>query len=147
MNIIKTFYEEAILECNVHKTRNESFIIKRGIRVSKAKDEDYYRVEDTRGSDFYSGLKEADYKELVDRGFIEGCDYIGFYRDTKRLCKLKRVIERLYSKKKMFQRLIKEDQRLNEKRIRNIYKNIEIFVDEIFLCKSRITQFNNKYNN
>tara|TARA_R110000851_G_scaffold291462_6_gene445845 strand:- start:305 stop:757 length:453 start_codon:yes stop_codon:yes gene_type:complete len=148
MIIIKKWYEEAILECPVHKTSKESFIIKRGIRIAKANEEEHYRIEDIRECEFFTELKSEDYKELVKRGFISGCDHIGFDRDIKEIARLKKLVEMLYGKKKKFERPseMRKDRRLNLKRIRNLYKNIDIYIDQIFLYEAQITQFNNKYN-
>jgi len=146
MDVAEKWFKEAIVSCPVHETKNEFFIIKRGFRLSKDKDSDYYRALDARKYEFYSEIEGVDYNQLIDKGFIKGVDHIGFERDTKEVFKLKRLVELLYSRKKKFKKLIKKDRRLNEKRIRNLYKNIDIYIDLIFLYESRIKQFNNKYN-
>ncbi len=151
MNIIKEWYSEAELQCPVHDINKETFIIRRGFRLTRNKSDESYRIQDIRRDENYSSVSESDLAELTSRGFIKGCDYIGFNRDTKESLRLKKLIETLYSRRKKItkllkRRMIKEERLRNEKRVRNINKNIDIYVDQIFLYKSQIEQFNNKYN-
>lgn len=142
---IQGWYEEAIKDHKVFNTVKESFVIYRGFRISKDID-NQFEIKDVRLDDNYTNITRSSHSQLRSRGFTEGCDYVSVGRARIGVAKLRNTIERMYAKRKKFKSLIRKDKRLNEKRIKNINKNVGILVDQIFLYNTRINQFNLKYN-
>jgi hypothetical protein len=78
-------------------------------------------------------------------GFILAVDEISYRLTIERFKTYRKKAELLYAKKKRANKDMKKDVRLNKKRIRNADKNIDVLVDQILLCQSRINQHENKY--
>lgn len=136
---------EAIKVSKEFKTVESSFIIYKGFKIER--EGTSYTLLDTRLNENYSNVVPFELDLMKEIGFIEACDTLSQQRSIKMVSKLTKQIEYLYSKRKKAKKNIDKDRRLNLKRIRLANKNIDILADQIFLFKSRINQFNNKYKN
>lgn len=131
-NHVKVFYLVSV-----------EFIIYKGFKILK--DGDRYTMQDVRFSNMYSVVKPENYRLFIEKGFIEGADMICFKRNKRRIISYKKRAELLYDKRRRFKKELNKDRRLNEKRIRNINRNIDYQVDNLFLYKTRINQHKIKY--
>lgn len=127
----------------VFKLVSVEFIIYKGFKLLKK--DDKYSIQDVRFSNMYSVVNPECYKLFIEKGFIEGADLICFNRNKERVLSYKRKAELLYDKRRKFKKELNKDRRLNEKRIRNINRKIEEFVDNLFLYRTRINQYKIKY--
>jgi hypothetical protein len=144
-NEIQVWFKEASNVSTIYEFNKEDAIIYKGFKLSSYLD-GTYQIKDARFEDNYSDVKPVELLEIRSKGFIKGVDDISHRLTKQRLASYKKRVESFYSKRKKAKREMSKDVRLNKKRIRNINKNIDILVDEMFLCHSRINQFNNKYN-
>lgn len=142
--MLKNWFEEASKVCKVFTSEEEVFLIYKGFRISY--NEDRYLLQDTRKSNMYSKVNPRDLKLLTSKNFIEGCDIISFRRSINRVKSIERQLVKLYARRKKAKSLLNTNRKMNEKRIRNINKRISYLIDEMFLNKARINQFNIKYN-
>ena len=150
-NKIRCWYNEAIKHCREHSTAKENFIIYKGFKISCCVNSRLgvkfgFILRDVRKSDNYSDVSEKDLKELNDRGFIAGCDHLSYIRDNEAIKKLTLSVEMMYAKTKKAKKELPKNKRLNLKRIRCLKVNIDIVIDQMFIHKIRIEQFNSKYN-
>lgn len=143
-NEIQIWFEEASKVLRVFDFKREQAIIHKGFKLSQYPD-GTYKIKDARFEDDYSEVKPSELSEIREKGFIRGVDEISHRLTIKRLNAYTKRVETFYAKRKKAQREMQKDVRLNKKRIRNINKNIDILIDQIFLCRTRISQFNNKY--
>lgn len=144
MSEIQIWFEEAKKEALVFNVLEDEFVIYKGFKLTNG--DSGYVLEDTRFSNMYTPVTKTSMEKFRTHGFVKGADIISFERNTKRVESFKRRAELLYDKRRKFKKELPKNKRLNEKRIRNINKRIEEFIDHMFLFKSRIQQFNNKYN-
>lgn len=144
MSEIQTWYEEAIKVTRVFSIPSESFIIYKGFKITKTEENEYF-IKDVRFTNMYSNVNDITVSHFKKFGFVKGVDIISFKRDTKRIDTYKKRTVTLYDKRKKAKKEISKDRRLNEKRIRNIDKKIDEYVDLIFYYQTRINQYNIKY--
>ena len=142
--MIEQWFREGVKRFDTfYSSVGESFIYK-GFKLSY-KESLGYLIQDVRYSNMYTEVSEEDYKILVKKGFIEGVDFIGFERDTKRVESYTKRTERLYDKKAKFKKELPRKKKLNEKRIRNTILKINEYVGQIFFYNIRIKQYRIKY--
>ena len=101
-----------------------------------------------RRSDFYDEVREREYKILLKLGFIRGIDWIVNKRNLRRITIYTRLLEKLYKDKKEYQSKLRplKTRAFYQKKLRNCQENIHRNIDLLFLYKSRIEQYNLKYN-
>lgn len=143
MGEIRQWYEEASAGLVVHSALTSDFMIYKGFKLSVV--DGNYILEDVRFSNMYSKVKEADLTLIKEHGFIKGVDIIGFNRDSKRVSSYKARAEKLYDKRRKCKNELPKNKALNEKRIRNINKRIDDYIDLLFFYDTRIKQFHDKY--
>ena len=141
---IQLWYKEALNVTKEFKVKGISFIIYKGFKIAKY-DSGFYLLQDVREDDFYSEVIDSEYKMIVEKGFVKAVDEINHKLNIKRVRDYTKQVEFLYFKRKKAKVNLKKDIRLNKKRIKLANKNIDILVDQMFLFKTRINQFNNKY--
>lgn len=148
MNILKEWFNE-VLENNmeIYSSKESEYLIYRGFKLSRSFDGEY-KIQDVRLSDFYDDVKDRDYKILVKLGFIRGGDWIVNKRNIKRVQTYTRIIEKLYDDKRDYQSKLRprKTRAFYQKKLRNCQENIHKTIDLLFLYKSRINQYNSKYN-
>lgn len=122
------------------------FIIYKGFKLSK--NTDTYTIEDVRRSDFYDKVRSSDYTKLIKLGFIKGVDEIVNTRNLKRVGIYTKLVEKLYMNKLSYRSNLCEGKtkEFYEKKLRNCQENIHKNIDLLFLYKTRINQYNLKYN-
>lgn len=144
MKNIREYYEEVSQMTTEHLLNGTNFVIYKGFKLSKTGDNNY-KIEDVRFSNMYSPLTNKD-KEVIQRdGIIKGADTISYRRDKRRIKSYTKRTERLYNKRRRFERELPSDKRLNEKRIRNINLLIDEFLNMKFFYEVRVEQFKIKY--
>jgi hypothetical protein len=128
-SIIKNWYEEAIKVTLEHETRDSSFIIYKGFKITKTGDD--YQIEYTRSSDFYTSVSDKNLELFKNKGFIKGASFLGYNRDKKRVSYYLGEIAELYEKraealkKSKKKRISMKDKAFYLKQIKNCNKNIE----------------------
>lgn len=147
MKILQEWFEDA-RQNNVrifHFEEND-FLIYKGFKITK--NYDGYRLQDVRRSDFYDEIKSKDLKILLKLGFIEGIDYIVNQRNLRRVNIYTKILEKLYTHRKEYQSKLRPriTREFYQKKIRNCNENIHNNIDLLFLYKSRVEQYNLKYN-
>lgn len=145
MDSIQLWYEEVVRTAPLHTFESYDFVIYKGFKMTR-KHNGRYILEDVRFSNMYSPVDAKDYRRFERKGFVRGVDEIGYERDKKRVRSYRRRAEKLYDKRKRFKAELPDNRPLNEKRIRNINKKIDVFIDLMFFYNTRIAQFNLKYN-
>lgn len=146
MSIIKNWLEEAKKELKLFKTPNVEFVIYKGFKITSNKSlSSGFLIEDVRYNNFYSKPSDIDLDFFKEFGFIKGADMIGFKRDSLRIGYYTKKIERLYTKRRKAKKEMHLNKKLNEKRVRNINKHIDNYIDLLFFYQTKINQFNNKY--
>lgn len=146
MNEIQGWFEEASALTSVFKVLNDEFIIYKGFKITK-NEFGTYILEDTRFSNMYAPVNSSNYNTFKKLGFIKGADSISYARDIERVETYKKRTGILYDKRKRCKDELPKNKRLNEKRIRNINKKVQEYVDLIFFYQTRVKQFNFKYSN
>lgn len=144
MNEIQGWFEEASELTQVFSVLDYEFIIYKGFKITKNL-EGEYSIQDTRFSNMYTPVNSICYKIFKEIGFIKGSDRISFERDVKRIETYKKRTGLLYDRRRKFKNQLPNNKELNYKRIRNINKRIQDYVDLIFFYQTRIKQFNFKY--
>lgn len=144
MDAVRIMFEEGSSVTNIHQDNKGEFLIYKGFKITK--EENNYRIQDVRRSEFYSSVKESEYELMLEKGFVHAADLISYELNLERIENYKVSIEALELKKKLAKKTLREDRRLNLKRIRLAEENIVELQDLIQLSQSRIKQFNNKYN-
>ncbi len=144
MDVVREMFEEASRIVNVYKDYKGEFLIYKGFKITK--EEHNYRIQDARHSEFYSSVKSEEYEMMIDKGFIKAVDLISYKLNLERIEDYRDQIKELDLKKKVAKKHIKQNRRLNLKRIRLADENIVELKDQIQLSQSRIEQFKNKYN-
>jgi len=142
----RQWYGEAKAILPVHKFPDKDFIIYKGFKLTSFHNGKYL-IEDTRSSENYGKPLTKDLSIMNLKGFIKGCDEISYKNNLSNIVSTTKRIELLYSRRKKYRRKIKEGSEIqkNEKRVRNINKNIDILADRIFMYKTRVKQFKSKY--
>lgn len=146
MNELEQWFDEVRLSVlNVHRYKETEFIIYKGFKLSKTHGK--YKIEDVRISDFYGDVKKRDYNTLLKLGFIKGTDYIVHKRNLRRVGIYTRLLEKLYSERKEYERKLRplKTRAFYKKKIKNCQENIHRSIDLLYLYKSRIDQYNLKY--
>lgn len=146
MNKIEQWFDEAKnVPCRFSFLGVESIIYK-GFKISKV--DGIFMIYDVRFGNLYSKVKACDMALMDEHGFIKGADIISFNRDEKRINFYKKKAEREYDRRKVCEKelKVKKDIRLNKKRIRNINRRIDIYIDCLFLYRTRVNQYKIKYN-
>ena len=143
MNIIEQWYNEASKVTTIFRSTSNEFIIYKGFKI--ASNEEGYIIQDVRFSNLYEEVNKKDYDTLVELGFTKGVDYISYQRNLRRVESYKRRAELLYDKRRKFKKELPKNKKLNEKRIRNLNRRIEDFIDHIFFYKTKIKQYEIKY--
>jgi len=142
---IKEWFNEAKADDQeIFKLNDIEFIIYKGFKIIRQYDT--YYIKDVRFNNMYSEVSKKCYSEFVSKGFIKGADNICFRRNRDRILYYKKRAEMLYNKRIKFSKELDSNRRLNEKRIRNLNKNIEESIDHMFLYKTRVNQYKTKYN-
>lgn len=145
MIVIKQFYREIKKsKINIHVDGLTTFAIYKGFKVSKTNDE--YLLQDVRSSDFYDTVKPKHLDMLKSLGFIKGADTIVYNRDLRRVQSYTSLLEKLYKNRKLYEKQLTKDKVFYEKKIKNTNENILKNIDLLFFYKTRVNQFNNKYN-
>lgn len=146
MSIVKQWFEEVLSSPFMSISSKSSYIIYKGFKISKIEDE--YKIEDVRFSDFYTPVKEAELNTFKKIGFIRGADWIAHKRNLRRVKIYTRLIERLYVEKKEYSSKLRplKTRAFYKKKLRNCQENIHKTIDLLFLYKSRVNQYIDKYN-
>lgn len=147
MDVLRQWFNEG--EKNgliVYHSIESEFLIYKGFKLSKFLD--HYKLEDVRRSDFYDEVTQREQNILKKLGFIKGIDSIVNTRNLKRVGIYTRLLEKLFQDKKEYQSKLRplKTREFYNKKIRNCQDNIHNYIDLLFLYKSRIEQFNIKYN-
>lgn len=142
---IQTWFEEAKEKVLVFSTTVGEFLIYKGFKISS--EEGVFKIEDVRFSNLYSSPSRSNLKYFSQHGFVKGADIIAYHRNLKRIELYRKRAERLYQRRAKFKKDLHKNKRLNEKRIRNINKHIEEYVDYVILYENRVRDFNSKYKN
>lgn len=92
--LINLFNEACLAIPNrLHHTETEDFIIYKGFRISKTKDDsEYVEVVNVRQSDFYKPLSDSDLKECIKLGFEKFCDVQKIANNFKYINKITKKI-------------------------------------------------------
>ncbi|MCB0752912.1 MAG: hypothetical protein KDC52_15680 [Ignavibacteriae bacterium] len=145
MNKLAIWYKQAVQKTNKYILFDREFIIYKGFKITKLS-ESSYTIEDVRFSNLYGKVSEEVLTLLSQKGFIEGVDYIGYVRDSKRVKDYKKTIETLYSRRKKYKKIFDTNPKLNDKRIKSINKKIPYYAFLMGFYQTRLNQFNIKYN-
>ena len=146
MSKVKQWFEEAKRELKLFRVSDVEFVIYKGFKITSSKSiTSKFLIEDVRYSSFYSKPSSIDLDFFKEFGFIKGADIIGFERDSLRIGYYTKKIERLYTKRRKAKKEMHLNKKLNEKRVRNINKHIDNYIDLLFFYQTKINQFNNKY--
>jgi hypothetical protein len=146
MDNIQGWFEEASAVSRVFSVLDREFIIYRGFKITKDV-LGVYMIQDTRFSNMYAPVNKRNITMFTNLGFIKGVDNISYARDVKRVESYKRRTGVLYDKRKRYKDDLPNNKRLNDKRIRNINKRVQEYVDLLFFYQTRVQQFNFKYIN
>jgi hypothetical protein len=144
MDNIKIWFNQAKSIATTFKTYDSDFIIYKGFKLSKRNNE--YYLQDVRFSNLYTEVSKENLDKFLKLGFKKGADLISFERDSMRVISYKKRTEALYDKRKLFEKELPKKRAFNEKRIRNINKRIDEFIDLLFFYEVRVKQFNIKNN-
>lgn len=147
MELLKLWFEEVFSSGLLQNTSsNINYIIYRGFKLSK--NEDDYKIEDVRFSDFYEPVREKDLEILTKLGFLKGADWISHSRNVRRVKIYTRLIERLYNNKKDYKSKLRplKTRAFYQKKLRNCQENIHKTIDLLFLYESKVNQHIEKYN-
>lgn len=139
---IEKWFKEAQNLVRTFETLDGKFVIYKGFKISNKGDTFY--IQDSRFSNMYGEVSKQDLNKFLKMGFIAGADLISLERDSKRILSYKRRAELLYDKRKKFEKELPKNKTLNEKRIRNINRRIDEYVDLMFFYEVRVKQFNIK---
>jgi len=141
---VKQWFIEVSRVAQVHNFKHQDAIFYKGFKLSDDR-KGSFELYDVRKSDDYTRVKPKDLKKIRSMGFILAVDEISYRLTIERFKTYRKKAELLYAKKKRANKDMKKDVRLNKKRIRNADKNIDVLVDQILLCQSRINQHESKY--
>jgi len=147
MSILQDWFNEAKkANVTIFGSGENEFIIYKGFKLSKSSN--LFKLEDVRRSDFYDDVKDKEYKTILKLGFIKGIDWIVNKRNLKRIGIYTRILERLYSEKKEYKSKLrpKITRAFYQKKLKNCQESIYRNIDLLFLYKTRIEQYNLKYN-
>lgn len=147
MNILKKWFDEVMdSDVRIFTSSKSEFTIYKGFKLTKTLNT--YKIEDVRFSDFYDKVKDKDYKIMVKLGFIRGADWITNRRNHRRVHIYTKIIEKLYKDKFEYKSKLRplETRAFYQKKLRNCQENIHKTITLLFLNKSRISQYNSKYN-
>ena len=143
--MIEEWYKEALDRgLKVFKFGNLKCIFYKGFKITKSLDDIF--IQDIRKSNMYNDLSKSDFKLMKKKGFIRGADDSCYFRDLRRIKSYTAKVERMYEKRKKFKKQFNKNPRLNEKRIRNLNRNIDVLVDQLFVFQVRVKQYEEKYN-
>ena len=146
MNILKKWFDEVEnSDINVFRSSKSEFIIYNGFKITKTSD-NKYKIQDVRLTDFYDEVKDSDYENMVNLGFIKGSNWIVYNRNIKRVQTYTKTIEKLYNDKRKYQSKIRtiKTRAFYEKKLRNCQANIHKNIDLLFLYKTRINQYKSR---
>lgn len=142
MENIKNWFNQVKNLVKTFEDYDSEYVIYKGFKLTKRGEE--YFIQDVRFSNLYSEVTVTDLNKFIDKGFIKGADLISFERDTKRILSYKKMAEVLYDRRRKFTKELSKNRALNEKRIRNINRRIEEYIDLMFFYEVRVKQFNIK---
>lgn len=147
MSVLKEWFDEVGRNnVKIHHSKESEFVIYKGFKLSKSIDG--FTIQDVRRSDFYDDVKIKEHNILCKLGFIRGADLIVHRRNVKRVSVYTRLLEKTYSDRKLFSSKLRplKTREFYKKKIRNCQDNIKKYIDLLFLYKSRVEQYNLKYN-
>ena len=140
MDVVKEWFEEAQADSGTYKDYNKKYTLYKGFKIEVK--EGKYIILDMRFTDMYSQVTQKDREIFEEFGFIRGADLIAYQRDLKRDEYYNRRTEKFYTVK---DNLEKDDPKYDSK-LFNCKENIGKSIDLMFYYRTKINQFNNKYN-
>ena len=140
MDILKQWYKESATKLRVFSVGNKTFILHKGFKLTLTEEDEYF-IEDVRRNDFYSKVTDKDFTVLKSKGFIKGAAFIMCQRDKRRCTYYKSKIEKLYTDRVNYNKILNTDKVFYSKKIRNANDNIHDCLDLMFLYRSRVQQY------
>jgi len=147
MDIRKDWYKSATLVGREYVLPLKSFVIYKGIKITSL-ESGSFTLEETRYKDDYEELGGKKLKQIETHGFKRGCDILSWNYNQSMVDKSIKTVEKMYSKRNRFTRELTQGKAevKNTKRIKNLNINIGIVVNDLWLYKFRVEQFEKKYN-
>jgi len=138
MSEIKAWFEEAQKAFNC---RDFEFTVVGGFKITHYFEDDTYSIQDTRFTDFYTSVSEADMELFRTEGFVRGANIIMNGRNEARVQKYLELIQGLYVKRAEYKANLKKNPTFYNKRIANCNYNIHNYNDLMHFYKSKVEQF------
>ena len=140
MDILRKWYEESVGTLKVFTVLGKTFILHKGFKLTQT-DEGKYHIEDVRKNDFYSEVTKKDFTVIKEYGFIKGVALLMYRRDKRRCAYYKGKIEKLYTDRAHYKKILNTNKVFYSKKIRNANDNIHNCLDLMFLYESRVKQY------
>lgn len=142
--MLREWFNEVVKHTGYVWIDNEQnqFVIYKGFKIDKK--HAGFTIKDVRKNDFYTDVTDDDFRVLQEKGFIKGCDYLSYIRSLDYTNSIRDEIMLLQNKLDYVKFLPSSP--FNDKKKRNLEKNINKLLAELTIYQSRISNYKLKYN-